>query len=296
MPSNIQVLVNANAGSVDETVAAATRQAAREHGADVIACSSGDKLQQCAQRAVRSGLTSVYAAGGDGTVNTVASALAGSPVALGVLPLGTLNHFAKDVGIPLDIAESMKLVENGRVIEVDMGEVNGRLFINNSGLGLYPDMVHHREAQQRRGWSKWVAAFLASLRALARYRLLRLRVKVNGVELTRRTPAVFVGNNEYRLDLGLEPKRTSLQDGQLCLYIPNAQHRLGLVLFSLRALFGKPRSSDSLDMILTDEFTIESRHRYLRVSIDGEVETMATPLRYRIRPRALRVLVPVEVP
>ena len=288
------MLVNANAGSVDDAVLDETDRAAALFGAEVIRCGSGDELKQRAQQAVESRATTVMAAGGDGTINTVASVLAGTSVTLGVLPVGTLTHVSKDLGIPRRIGDAMQLLSSGRVLEVDVGEVNGRLFINNSGLGLYPDMVHHREAQQRRGFSKWMAAFVASVRALARYRLLRLRVLVNDKQLARRTPLVFVGNNTYRLDLGVEPKRTSLTDGQLCLYIPHARHRVQLLLFTIRALFGKPRGGAGLDMILTEGFTIESRYRHLRVSIDGEVDVMTTPLEYRIRPRTLRVLVPAE--
>jgi diacylglycerol kinase family enzyme len=173
--------------------------------------------------------------------------------------------------------------------------VNDRTFINNSGLGLYPYMVHHREAVQRRGWSKWFAALVASIRALARYRLLRLHIVVDGVKMFRRTPAVFIGNNEYRLDVGVEPRRVTLQDGALCLFIPKVQRRLALLLFSLRALFGRQHHDPALDMFLTDSFTIDSRHRHLRVSLDGETSVMTTPLRYSISPRALRVLVPPSV-
>jgi diacylglycerol kinase family enzyme len=214
-------------------------------------------------------------------------------VALGVLPVGTLNHFAKDLGIPLDVGDAMQLVSTGHVVDVDIGRVNERIFINNSGLGLYPYMVHHREAVQRRGWSKWFAALLASLRALSRYRLLRLHVIVDGVRIYRRTPAVFIGNNEYRLDVGVEPRRLSLRDGTLCLYIPRATGRLALMLFSLRALFGSSHEDRALDMFLTDAFTIDSRHRHLRVSLDGETQVMQTPLEYRTWPGALRVLVPI---
>jgi diacylglycerol kinase family enzyme len=286
------LLINTSAGSVDDAALDEITRLAALESVEVVPCRSGDELKRRAQEAVNSNASVVVAAGGDGTINTIAATLADTHVTLAVLPVGTLNHFARDLGVPLDVGEAMHLLTTGEVTTVDVGEVNGRVFINNSGLGLYPYMVHHRKVRERNGTSKWVAAFIASVRALARYRLLRLRVFVNGEQLRRRTPAVFVGNNTYRLDLGVEPKRTSLRDGMLCLYIPHAQRRLQLILFSLRALFRTPRGDADLDMLLTDRFTIDSRHGHLRVSIDGEVEVMTTPLEYRIRPLALRVLVP----
>ena len=292
VPATVQLLLNVSAGSIDAPAAGRIRELASQHGVTVIECQSGDELEQAARRAVDNAADLVMAAGGDGTISTIAAILAGTHIPLGVLPLGTLNHFAKDLGIPLEIDEAMQLLANGRVIDVDIARVNDRVFINNSGLGLYPYMVHHREAVQRRGWSKWTAAFLASMRALARYRMLRLHVSVDGVRIFRRTPAVFIGNNEYRLDVGVEPRRLTLQDGKLCLYIPRAQSRWELIRFSVRALFGRRHHDSALDMFLTDSFTIRSRHRHLRVSMDGETQVMTTPLEYSTWPGALRVLVP----
>ena len=284
--------MNVRAGSSDAATVSRVREAASRHNAEFIECSDGKAMENATRQAVTDGMDVVIAAGGDGTINTVASILAESRTALGILPAGTLNHFAKDLGIPLDVDDAMQLIDEGTIDAIDVGRVNDRWFVNNSGLGLYPYMVHHREAVQRRGWSKWFAALIASLRALSRYRLLRLHIRVNGEQLLRRTPAVFVGNNEYRLDIGVEPKRLTLRDGQLCLYIPHVQGRWELFLFSLRALFGSRHDDPSLDMFLTDRFTIDSRHRHLRVSIDGEALVMKTPLEYSIAPRALRVLVP----
>src|SRR5205085_3689399 len=104
--------------------------------------------------------------GGDGTQSAIASRLAGTQLVHGVLPLGTLNHFAKDLGIPLQLDEAVRTLAEGRVLEVDVGEVNGRVFINNSSLGLYPEIVRERELQQMRlGKSKWRALASASLHA-----------------------------------------------------------------------------------------------------------------------------------
>lgn len=253
------------------------------------------KVDDLVQRAIKEGATILVGGGGDGTINAVAGAVVGTDRVLGVLPLGTLNHFAKDLALPGDLDAAVSLLRDGVVCSVDVGEVNGQIFLNNSGLGLYPDIVHQREIRQKHGASKWPAAFSAALRALLRYRVLGIRVQVNGETVLRRTPAVLVGNNEYTTEGTLEPKRVSLDDGKLSLYLPHRGGRLKLIWFSLRALIGNSRRVSSFEVLLSEQFTIESRHKGLRVSIDGEVMVMRTPLQYRCRAKALRVLVPTLV-
>lgn len=256
----------------------------------------GDDLLEIIQGAIDAGATHLVAAGGDGTVNAVASHLVETSMVLGVLPMGTLNHFSGDLGIPEEMAEALDVIANGHERQVDVGVVNDRIFLNNSGLGLYPDMVHHRERRQRRGLGKWPAVMLEGWRAFMRYRQLRLHIQVNGKQLNRRTPAVFVGNNEYLLEGGLAATRESLCEGELCLYVPHSQSRLGLIWFSVRALVGTLKSDRAFDKLLTHTFTIRSSHRMLRVSLDGEVTPLETPLEYRIKPASLRVLVPAALP
>lgn len=252
----------------------------------------GKDVSRMVQEAMKQGSTRIAAAGGDGTINSVAAELMGSEVVLGVLPLGTLNHFSRDAGIPQELEEALRVLGSGVASSIDVGTINDRIFLNNSGLGLYPDMVHHRVQRQKRGLSKWPAMFVESVRALARYRLLRLQIEIDGKALMRRTPAVFVGNNEYSLEGTLASKRESLVDGNLCLYIPHPETRLGLVWFSLRAFFGNPKADGDFDKFLTKQFSIQSHHRQLRVSIDGEVVLMQPPLEYCIKARALRVMLP----
>jgi diacylglycerol kinase family enzyme len=138
----------------------------------------------------------IVAGGGDGTVNAVAGSLAGTDGVLGVLPMGTLNHFAKDAGIPLDLEAAVRNLFTGQVTKVDVGEVNGRVFVNNSGVGFYPHFVRQREEQERRGHVKRVAFVLALRALLRRYLRLRMRVHLGREEaLEQVTPFLFVGNN-----------------------------------------------------------------------------------------------------
>jgi diacylglycerol kinase family enzyme len=215
-----------------------------------------------------------------------------SGAALGVLPLGTLNHFAKDLAIPLERDEAVALIARGQAQQVDVGEVNGRIFINNSSLGLYPDIVRDREHRQRRlGRGKWTALLEASLAALRRYPVLRVQVDLADARHPLRTPFLFIGNNEYTME-GFEiGERRSLREGTLALYTAQHTGRFGLLRLALRAMVKRLRQARDFRMATAPEFVVHSRHAHLRVATDGEVTAMATPLRYRVRPGALRVIV-----
>jgi diacylglycerol kinase family enzyme len=290
------VIINGSAGNGhDGQVASDLRGKFAAHGldAEVTLAKSGKEMIDAARRAVADGVKVVVAGGGDGTVNAVASAVAGSGTVFGVLPLGTLNHFAKDLGVPLALDAAVRNVAEGRQLKVDVGEVNGQIFLNNSSLGLYPDMVREREKQQRRlGRGKWPAALWATVAALRRYPFLNVRLSADGQQLARRTPFVFIGNNEYSMQGLSIGARASLAGGKLSLYVAQRPGRLGLLRFAWRALCGRLAQERDFDVMLSDKFDIDTRHRHLRVATDGEVNIMTTPLRYRIRPGALTVLVP----
>jgi diacylglycerol kinase family enzyme len=289
-------IINAAAGSGhDDALADRLRERFAEQGlqAEVVLAGSGQEMIETAQAAVARGVPIVAAGGGDGTVNAVASALVGGSTALAVLPLGTLNHFAKDLGIPLALDEAIANIANGQRRQVDVGEVNGRIFLNNSSLGLYPDIVRDREKQQRRlGRGKWLAFCWATLAALRRFPFLSIRLRVGTAEHARRTPFVFIGNNEYLMQ-GLNiGERATLDRGQLSLYVAQRPTRFGLLRFACHALLGRLGTSRDFDVLLTREFEIDTRRKLIRVATDGEVSLMAPPLRYRSRPGALTVIVP----
>lgn len=290
------VIINAAAGAGhDDEAASDLRAKFRDHGceAEVTLAKSGADMIAAARKAIADGVQVVVAGGGDGTINAVASVMAGSGVDFGVLPLGTLNHFAKDVGIPLELDEAVRNVAEGRRVKVDVGEVNDRIFLNNSSLGLYPDIVRDREKQQHRlGRGKWLAATWAAVAALRRFPFLDVGVGVDGRQHVRRTPFVFIGNNEYIMQGLAIGERQRLDGGTLSLYVAQRPGRLGLVRFAWRALWGRLAQERDFDVMLSDKFDIKTRHRRLRVATDGEVTVMTTPLRYRIRPAALAVIVP----
>lgn len=257
---------------------------------------SGEEMIATARQALADGADMIVAGGGDGTVNAVASVVAGSGVRFGVLPLGTLNHFAKDLNIPLVLDEAVANLAHGVAMRVDVGEVNGRIFLNNSSLGLYPAVVRDRDQQQRRqGRSKWVAFSWAAIAALRRYPFLNVHLRINGEEHARRTPFVFIGNNEYIMQGLNMGGRERLDGGVLSLYVAQRPTRLGLLRLAFHALRGSLAEARDFDVLTATSMEIDTRHPRLHVATDGEVTLMQTPLSYRLRPAALTVMVPAPV-
>ncbi len=294
------VILNAEAGSAsrsgDEirtTVGHAFDGAGIE--ADIVEVHGSDRLVSALQKALQKPTGTVVAAGGDGTVSTVAAQVAGTSKKLGVLPLGTLNHFAKDLGIPLELEAAVRTLATGQPKLVDVAEVNGHVFINNSCLGIYPRIVANREDLQQLGnRGKWPAFVWASVLAFRRFPFLNLRVCLEGRELHRTTAFLFVGNNEYEMAGFGMGARHHLDTGKLGLYTTHRTGRLGLLRLGIRALLERLEQAGDFDAFSVEEVLIESPHKRLLVATDGEVNYMQPPLCYRSRPGALRVIVPAE--
>ena len=290
------VVVNAGSGLGNDTdTVEKLRTLFEQAGAsfEVRLARSGAEIAGLVEAAVAQRPDVVVAAGGDGTVSAVAAGLVGGEIPLGVLPLGTLNHFARDLRIPVDLEEAVRTVVEGRIARVDVGEVNGRIFLNNSSLGLYPDVVRDRERQQRRlGRGKWPALVWASLAVLRRFPFMTVRLSVDGRERLSRTPFVFIGNNAYLMEGFGIGERAVLDAGCLSLYVAHRAGRLRLLVLALRALFGRLRQASDFEALLTGEIVVESRHHRMRVATDGEISVLEPPLRYRIRPAGLAVMVP----
>ncbi len=234
------------------------------------------------------------AAGGDGTVNCVAAVVAGTQRRMGVLPVGTLNHFAKDLGVPGDLAGAVAVAAGASTRAVDAGEVNGRLFVNNSSIGAYPGMVEERERMKRTGLNRWASLLFASVRSFARLRRRRVELEIDGAQRRFRTPFVFVGNNEYCVNGWRMGKRERLDGGELALFLAHDITRAGMLRMIFAALRGRMKEVPEYEEVKAAQVTISVRKRRVRVSLDGEVKRMRSPLRYSIRRGALQVLCPEE--
>lgn len=297
----IKIIISAGAGPGDNTriserLTSIFNEHQNEHHieADISLAQSGAEVTELAQAAARGPYKAIVAAGGDGTVNSVAAAVIDTDKILGVLPLGTLNHFARDLKIPFDLQAAVHTIVAGHTIDVDVAEVNNRIFLNNSSLGLYPMIVRERQKRQRLGTGKWAAFIWATIQAMRRYPFLDVQLRVNGEMLDRTTPFVFIGNNEYAMDpfhIGL---RHRLDQGVLSIYIIDRTGRLRLIGLALRALFGRLRDDRDFLALSSNEVKIQTHRKRVRVAFDGEIEPMEAPLLYRVRPRALRVIVPKD--
>ena len=294
--ARISVLLNRGGGTVaaDPDIASSVAEAFKAAALDVdIELIDGGECAVRCRAIAKRGDALIVVGGGDGTISAAASALAGTETLLGILPLGTLNHFARDLDIPADLAEAAKLVAERPQRRVDVAEMNGRVFINNSAIGLYPLMIVDRDAQRERlGRSKRLAMLVASIRTLFRFKHQRLTLTVNDQQARVDTPLLFVGNNDYRVDIGAPGQRENLDDGQLYVLVMRKNSRRGLIAASVRALLNRARRDDMVQLEAVERLRVDSRRGNLAVSVDGEVVRASPPLDYRIRKQALRVIAP----
>ena len=296
-PANtIPIILNASAGKgFPQQQQDELRRRFAESGLDVEihAATSGGEIVELTRRALKQRPRLVVAAGGDGTVSAVASCLQGKDIPLAVLPIGTLNHFARDLGIPADLDGAVKAIAEGRPAGVDLGQVNERPFINNASLGIYPDIVRDRERQQRRlGRGKYWAMLWATLSVLSKSPFLSLTMEIDGEPVHCRSPFVFIGNNDYTMEGFSIGTRSSLREGRLSIYTTQRHTRAGLVRLAFRALFGRLHQADDFAVANAQSVRIDSSHRRMLVATDGEVVAMQTPLTFRVLPGALQVLLP----
>lgn len=296
--TEIPVIVNANSGPNGASSDSSAIEAAfREHGlsANVIVLQPDQDIARVVDEALAAGAELIVAGGGDGTINAVAARLLDQKATFGVLPLGTLNHFARDLGIPFDIDKATRVIADNHAILVDVARVNDHVFLNNSSMGLYPRIVAEREdTQHRLGIGKWPALVHSTWSALRNPASFSAVVCVDGEELQRRTPFIFVGNNTYVLEGFGIGKRECLDAGCLSLYVLRPKTAWGLLSLGFRALFGIGSHAADFDAFEATDFRVESPKASIMVATDGEVNALPTPVSYRILPKALRVLAPAD--
>ena len=254
---------------------------------------NGDELGRLAGEAMRKRPALLIAGGGDGTLSAVADVTRGTGTALGILPLGTYNHFARDLGIPLDLAQAVRTAIHGKRTLVDVGELNGACFLNNASLGIYPVIVRRRDFQQRQlGRAKFSATLWAIWSVMRRSPFMRLRIALDGEERAWRAPFVFIGNNAYNMQGFGIGTRERIDCGTLSVYSTPRGSRYGLLKLALHALFGRLEQSKDFFAMSATEVRVESSRPRLRVGADGEVRLLQTPLELRVVPRSLLVMAP----
>lgn len=294
MAAKLPVIVNKNGGTASkmgDKLVATLRDAFAAAGTEVaVKPLEGEAITKAIKSAAKQGR--VVVAGGDGTVSSAAQQLAGGDAELALLPLGTLNHLARDLGLPTDLTEAAKVAATGKATAIDVAEVNGKVLVNNASIGLYPLMVREREGlQDGRGWPKWLSTIPAAYAALERFPHHRLRVDLGKGERTIVTPLLFVGNNAYSLDAGALGQRASLTDGKLSVYAVAHRSRAKLLWFAARALVGRARRDvDFVTLGECETLKVWSTGKSIEIALDGEVQRIKSPLEFRIRPGVLKVV------
>jgi len=291
----IAIIFNGSAGAQDGAAQLQQLKAiCQEYELDttLFVVPAGADISQMAKKVLHEKFEVIVAAGGDGTISAVAGELIGTTVLLGILPLGTRNHFAKDIQLPLDLKEALAVLSQGEAMALDMASVNGQFFVNNSGVGLYPKIVKFREQFQRKGLYRWIAFIFASAIVLNRNSFLRLRIASSKKDITSRTPLIFVGNNRYTMQGYELGSRDSLVRGKLFISLMHHTSRLKLFRIAAQAVLGLPSQYADFDTWMDQEMTIYAEKKFLRVSLDGEIRLMQTPLHYLIHPHAINVIVP----
>lgn len=292
----IALLLNRSAGSlVDQPVddvLEAVRRPFETQGAEVMAQAvDGADCTAAIARALASDADALVVGGGDGTVNSALRQILPTGKALGVLPLGTLNMLARDLNTPIEINAAASALANGRIRAIDVAEVNGAPYLNSSILGFYPTVVRERERHRRvHRWLKWPGSAWAMAKAL--YRLPLLDVQIDWGDGLRhvRTPILAVSNNLYDDGYGLPLRRTVLDGGRLGVYVARDRSALSLLRLMGRLALGRWKEDEGLDCFTVTRLTVASHRRALSMANDGEVSRLSSPLHYKIRPLALRVM------
>ena len=252
--------------------------------------------RKAVQRAQQSGGV-VVAAGGDGTLNAVAQATLGSGCAFGVLPQGTFNYFGRTHGIPADTAMAMQVLLSAPVQPVQVGLVNGRVFLVNASLGLYPKLLEDREGWKHRLGRSRLVAFGAGLVTMLRgYRSLRLRIEVEGQTRDVRTPTLFVGNNALQMEQLGFPLAHDIDHGALAAIMLRPVRRLAMLGLLLRGALGQLGDADQVLRVACVRLNVRMRRpfgaRRIKVATDGEICWLTLPLEFSVSPEPLWLIRP----
>lgn len=252
----------------------------------------GNRVTMELNRITDTGIDVLIIGGGDGTVSSAASLVINKGISLLVLAMGTKNNFARDAGIPLDPIKAIDLLDTMNVLEIDTGEVNEHKFINNATLGLYPKLVKEREETEKQGWRKWWAKIVATIRVIKRIPRLRMSVEGEQISKTLFTPFLFVGNNEYKEIMNPDFSRPSLSEGKLWLCIAHSYGFSSLLLMAWHLTIRGIHGAENLETYLLHDVTVNTWKKRVTVAIDGENHKLITPLRFKIHPKSLRLIVP----
>lgn len=260
--------------------------------ADFFLSHEGTDTKEVTRNAISKGAQIVVAAGGDGTINAVATETLDSDAVLGIIPFGTFNHLSKDLGIPQDLESAVRLFETGSEKQIDVAEVNGQIFLNNSSIGIYSKIVVTRQQHEQFGYSKSFALLLSLLSLIRRYSFIEVQIEIEGQRKSFRSPLVVIGNNRYEVE-GLNfGSRARLDEGTLSIFVVRHAGVKTLATLVIHAFKKTLRQHDLFEEYFSKTVTVRTKKSVVKIGIDGEVISITSPLEYKLKPRALRVITP----
>jgi diacylglycerol kinase family enzyme len=293
LPAKATLFLNRNAGAkLPAGELEELRAAAAAAQVEIVDLSAGVDCRDEIRARMRRGIRLFIAGGGDGTVHHVLQPVVHTEASLAVLPLGTYNHFARDLGVPLDWRAALDVALRGESRQVDTGRINDRFFVNNVSLGLYPELVARRE-ERGRDYPRWKARAYAFYATLRKYAHVTLAVEAEHRHEVIRTHVFMISNNRYELErFGIEASRESLTEGRLAVYWLSHASRWKLTGMMARYAAGRVRTIDGFRSFGTLRLRVQSSRAQLKVGVDGELFTLDTPLIVTAAPQSLLVRVP----
>lgn len=297
MSKSIEVILNARSGSQKSKEACqglekVFRAAGRSFHISVV---TGAQIEQVAKEKAESDCEVLVAAGGDGTICGVADAARRSGKTLGVVPLGTFNYFAKNLRIPLEVEEAARVIVEGEMIRAPLLDMDGRLILNNTSIGIHPAVLMKRRQLYRRWGRSQVTAYLSVLMTAFRPApKLRVRLNTDEGDMVRETPLVLVCSNAFQIENFALAGKECLEEGKFALYVARHRGRATIVKLGLRTILHRLRADVDYEVFCSTDVTIETlRRRRMRAAVDGELEKLNSPMRFRVADPVC-VLVPRE--
>ncbi|HEX8173420.1 MAG TPA: diacylglycerol kinase family protein [Thermoanaerobaculia bacterium] len=286
------LFLNPRAGTFSAGDESSLRTLAAENGLRVVEVVPGIDTRGIVREALDAGMRAVVVAGGDGTVHHVLQALVNSEGILGVVPVGSVNHLARDLQIPLDWRAAFEIALRGEIRQIDCGRINGHAFLNSVMLGFYTRISEYRE-RFRSTHSRWRAYAKAARLALRHIPHVHLVLELDGRVETLRTQQFVVSVNAYDLtQIGFVSPKTNLDDGRLSIYSLGFANRWQFIRGAARYFRGRIDELPGFRRTRTKQVRVLSAKRRLRVSIDGELIELETPLQISAMPASLLVRAP----
>jgi YegS/Rv2252/BmrU family lipid kinase len=289
------VIMNRDSGANDKTMLTAEIEMAfTAHGWQVEFVLAGrHDLRSRTRQTVAQAPGTIVVAGGDGTINTVASACVEAKRPLGLVPAGTFNYIARNLGVPTEVSQAVSMIVNGEVRQVDVGEINGRIFLNNAGIGLYAQMLERREQDKRRfGRSRTIAFFSGMRSLLSAHQPYTVELMADGQMARHLTTTLFFGCNALQLEDFNIAAAECLRHQKLAVLSLKLRSRWEVTVAACAALMGRLDEVDTVNTFCASTVRVQTRRRALKVAIDGEIVLLRSPLDVTLQPGALQVFAP----